>query len=353
MEEASSKSVLDRPFSILGITFAPINISLERRLQTLGVLFIMWCWLFSSLTIVYASYRVLWVDYFRWIPLAYLAFIIRDSNTAFSGGRSWPSCRGWSVWRWSRDYFPVQLVKTEDLDPDNNYVLGSHPHGLFCFGSFITFGTDAMAQWDTLFPGLKRRLVALNLMFYLPGMREIALLCGSIAASSASIKNVLRQKGSGVTSIMVGGAKESLLVSPDADKVSLILRNRRGFVRLALEEGAHLVPSFTFGEQHCYSMVRNPEGSRIRAFQEKWKQWLTFSPVLFYGRGIFQYSFGLLPRRHPITVVIGGAIPVQKVDNPTAEMIDVIHSRYVAALRGLYDKHNPIYGDPRVKLEII
>ena len=89
---------------------------------------------------------------------------------------------------------------------------------------------------------------------------------------------------------MVGGAKESLLVSPDGDKVSVILRNRRGFVRLALEEGSHLVPSFTFGEQHCYSMVRNPEGSRIRAFQEKWKQWLTFSPVLFCGRGIFQYS---------------------------------------------------------------
>merc|ERR1712029_905587 len=251
----------------------------------------------------------------------------------------------------SRDYFPVKLVKTAELDPSKNYVLGSHPHGIFCFGSFLVFGTNAV-NWDGLFPGLKRRLVALNLMTLLPGLREFALSCGCIAASSKSIRHVLRQEGSGLTSIMVGGARESLFVNDD-DKIFVILKERRGFVRLAIEAGAHLVPSFTFGEQHCYSLVKNPEGSRLRSFQEKWKKWFTFSPVLFYGRGIFQYSFGLLPRRHPITLVVGSPIPVPKMSNPSEEVVQEIHSKYIRSLEDLYQKHNPVYGDPNVKLKII
>jgi len=32
-------------------------------------------------------------------------------------------------------------------------------------------------------------------------------------------------------------------------------------------------------------------------------QTLQIAPVIFFGRGIFQYSFGMLPKRMPITVV--------------------------------------------------
>lgn len=28
-----------------------------------------------------------------------------------------------------KDYFPIALVKTADLDPSKNYVFGYHPHG--------------------------------------------------------------------------------------------------------------------------------------------------------------------------------------------------------------------------------
>lgn len=82
-------------------------------------------------------------------------------------------------------------------------------------------------------------------------------------------------------------------------------------------------------------------------------QFLSNSQINFLRTSNPFFRFGLLPRRHPITLVVGGAIHVPKVANPTSEMVDNIHSQYVAALRDLYNKHNPIYGDPKVKLEII
>lgn len=64
-----------------------------------------------------------------------------------------------------------------------------------------------------------------------------------------------------------------------------------------------LVPVFSFGETDIYKQAfENPEGSFVRKVQDKITSLLTFAPVLFFGRGIFQYSFGILPQRRPIFV---------------------------------------------------
>ena len=41
----------------------------------------------------------------------------------------------------------------------------------------------------------------------------------------------------------------------------------------------------------------------LRYFQEKFRKFSGVAPVLFYGRGIFQYNFGLLPHRVPLYIV--------------------------------------------------
>ena len=71
-----------------------------------------------------------------------------------------------------------------------------------------------------------------------------------------------------------------------------------------------LVPVFAFGENDLYKQVANPPGSRLRRFQTAMTKWLTFSPPLFHGRGVFNYTFGLLPFRHPVNVVGQCALPV-------------------------------------------
>ena len=73
---------------------------------------------------------------------------------------------------------------------------------------------------------------------------------------------------------------------------------------------------------------------------------------MFFGRGIFQYNYGIVPHRKPVTVVIGKPVPVPKIPNPTAEDILSMHKKYVEALQELYDTYNPIYGDKNLKLFI-
>lgn len=40
---------------------------------------------------------------------------------------------------------------------------------------------------------------------------------------------------------------------------------------------------------------------------------------------------------------VGSPIPVEKVVNPTQEIIDNLHSRYIAELTELYEKHKNQY----------
>lgn len=71
-------------------------------------------------------------------------------------------------------------------------------------------------------------------------------------------------KGKAVV-IVLGGAAEALDARPG--QATLHLSRRKGFVRLALQTGAGLVPVFSFGENDLFEQVDNPEGSRLRAFQ--------------------------------------------------------------------------------------
>ena len=69
---------------------------------------------------------------------------------------------------------------------------------------------------------------------------------------------------------------------------------------------------------YSFDQVPNPDGSLLRRFQ-LWFLAKTSVPLFFYfGRGIFQYSWGIVPHRTPINIVIGAPIPVTKVPSFSA-----------------------------------
>ena len=76
-------------------------------------------------------------------------------------------------------------------------------------------------------------------------------------------------------------------------------------------------------------------------------------PCIFNGRGFFQYSFGLMPRNSPITVVVGKPIRVSANKNPTAEDIDLVHSQYVSELTNLYEQYKAKYGNKYLEIEVV
>lgn len=48
------------------------------------------------------------------------------------------------IYSLAASYFPVKLIKTCEIDPNDSYLFCGHPHGIFCFGGTISFASDAL-----------------------------------------------------------------------------------------------------------------------------------------------------------------------------------------------------------------
>jgi len=274
--------------------------------------------------------------------ILYFIWYYFDLNTPRQGSRFSPMFRRLIVWKWFRDYFPVTLVKTAELPPEKNYIIGYHPHGILSIGCFTNFATEAN-NFSQLFPGIKPRVATLVGQFWFPFRREYTMWLGAIEVSRESIKHCLTREGKGnAVVIVVGGAMEALDAHPG--NFDLQLNRRRGFVKAALKRGADLVPVYSFGENDLYIQALNPEGSMLRAFQTWLKHQMGFSPPMFHGRGIFNYTFGMLPYRKPIHTVVGAPIHVERVEHPTQDQINALHETYKNALYELFETHKKTYG---------
>ncbi|CAG0920059.1 unnamed protein product [Notodromas monacha] len=338
---------------VLGFEFAPLEVPFERRKQTAGVA--IWMWIFMALTPMTLTILIglLFTSYW-WITLAYATYYFFDRDICNRGGRRSEWVRNWWCWKSMADYFPITLVKTTELSPDENYIFGCHPHGILPAGAFTCFATEA-CNFSKVFPGIKPTLLSLHGNFLSPGFRDIFLMASAASASGASINHLLGRYGAKGEAIclVIGGAAESLYCRP-SDVIKIILKPRKGFIKMALRHGASLVPVFSFGETEVYDQFDNPEGSIVRWVQEKFRKRFGLAPPLFHGRGIFQYTFGLLPHRKPISVVVGGPIKVVKKEDFTRQDVDEIHADYTKALAELFEAHKEKYFPNRnLKLEIL
>ncbi|XP_038675062.1 2-acylglycerol O-acyltransferase 2 [Scyliorhinus canicula] len=330
----------------MNIDFAPLRIPLHRRVQTFVVL----QWVFSFLALAQcciALFIALLFTRFWFVPVLYATWWLWDRNTPYRGGRRSRIIQGLRLWNYFRDYFPIDLVKTTDIDPKKNYIFGFHPHGILVAGAFGNFCTE-MTGFREKFPGLKQHLLMLPLWFRVPFFRDYIMSAGLVPSARESAKYLLsRAEGGNVAVIAIGGAPEALDARPGA--LTLLLKNRKGFVKLALQFGTSLVPVFSFGENEVFDQVKNPKGSFLRKVQERLQKVMGISLPLFHARGIFQYSFGLIPYRKPIHTVVGKPIEVEKNENPSQEEIDKLHQKYTEELTKLFEEHKGKYKVPEDK----
>uniref|UniRef100_A0A673BYK7 Acyltransferase n=1 Tax=Sphaeramia orbicularis TaxID=375764 RepID=A0A673BYK7_9TELE len=268
-------------------------------------------------------------------PLSTLCFVwlVIDWQTPERGGRRTTFVRKWKVWEHLRDFFPIKsLCSKTDLSPNKNYIFGCHPHGIMSAGAFSCFSTESCG-FSEIFPGIRSCLAILAGLFRIPLFREYIMSAGLYPVSKASLVHLLSKSGKGnAVVIVIGGAAESLSSSPGMNTV--VIKQRKGFVKVALEFGADLVPVYSFGENELFQQVIFSEGSLGRKLQDLFKKVMGFAPCLFVGE-----RFALLPYRKPVTTVVGHPIPVPKRLMPTEEEVDHYHRLYMEALTKLFHEH--------------
>uniref|UniRef100_A0A8C5NIF8 Acyltransferase n=1 Tax=Junco hyemalis TaxID=40217 RepID=A0A8C5NIF8_JUNHY len=263
----------------------------------------------SLLLLIYLLFTSLWL-----IPVLYLAWIIFDWDTPEKGdGRGVP-LSGVSQ----------NLGSTTFPFPPLLHIQHHGGHG------------DAAGPGER-FPWIRLGWAGATA----PVSRPAA---GLFPVTRRAIGYLLSQQGTGnAVAIVIGGAAESLSCRPGV--TTLILKNRKGFVRMALRHGAFLVPSFSFGENDLFRQVVFEEGSWMRSIQRRFQKMMGFAPCLFYGRGLTSCrSRGFLPYARPITTVVGEPLAVPKVENPSRELVDRYHELYICALLKLFNENKTKYG---------
>ncbi|XP_017132820.1 2-acylglycerol O-acyltransferase 2 isoform X2 [Drosophila elegans] len=312
------------------IEWAPVRVPLARRLQTLVVTF--FTCIFFTLPI-----------------LSCLTVAILLRNFGIMEGNGWLFYR--SVRKY-RSYFPVELVKTAELPATKNYIVASFPHGILGTGTCVNMGMD-ITNWLELFPQVRPKIGTLDHHFKTPLVRDIVRWWGMVSVSKESLVYLLSKSNdpghkdnrdgftSNAVAVLVGGAQEAMDSHPG--QYILTLKNRKGFVKMAIRTGSSIVPSFSFGEVDIFDQVANPPDSLLRRFQNVVKKCTGISPLLPKGRGIFTYNYGMLPHRRRIVQVVGSPIDVVKSDSPDAVYVDEIHGQVMAALEKMFDQYKEEY----------
>lgn len=328
------------------IEFAPARIPRKRRLQTAAVA--LWAILLPislSVFLLLCSIPLLWP-----IIALYSLWICVD-RAPERGGRPAQWMRRLGLWKHFAQYYPILLKKETDLPPDRPYVFGYHPHGIIGMGAIANFATESTG-FSQLFPGITPHLLTLASNFKIPIYRDILLSLGICSVSKQSCSTVLRRgKGQAIT-IIIGGAAESLRARPGINE--LTLKRRLGFIKLAIQYGADLVPVFSFGENDIYNQMPNEKGTTLYALQRKFQSVFGFTLPLFHGRGLLNYNFGLMPYRRTIVSVVGKPIHVEKKEKPTLEEIEHIQNLYIEELFRTWEKYKDIFAKRRThELSII
>lgn len=312
--------------------FAPLRLPLRRRLQTAAVLYHTISIAFWVAVFFFAcGAPLLWPALF-----VYFVWMLVDPAPENGHPRRIEAIRKLKMWFWYNEYFPLRLHKTHDLDPSRKYIFGYHPHGIISLGAMGAIASPA-AGWEDLFPGIHVTLLTLASNFTIPFYRDWAMAIGLASVSRRSCQNLLRRRGPGrAIAIVVGGAQESLLSRPNEN--SLVLRKRLGMFKIALREGADVVPIYAFGENDCYRQVDNTPGTWLYTFQQVFKKVAGFTLPMFHARGVLNYDFGLMPYRTAINVVVGKPIEVDaKVDNPTEEQVKELQQKYIDELKVIWE----------------
>ncbi|XXQ34684.1 Acyltransferase [Plasmodiophora brassicae] len=248
-----------------------------------------------------------------------------------SGGCRSARVRRATIFKAMASYFHqgITVVGAENIPDSTAFILGMSPHGILPFAGFLCFATDAVLRTTA-----NVRVGTLTLNFRIPIFSQLLGLLGVVDVSRASIMNVLnRGAGNGIC-VFVGGACEA--AHAGSGEYNLIIR--RGFINVAIQSGAAIVPCVTVGEHESWKQRQyaTPAIARLQRLVKACTG--VFVPVL---------QSALPDPGVSLRLVIGQAI---NTTDATATA-DVLYDRYCRSVLDLIKEHDPqakvtINGEP-------
>ncbi|KAL7445665.1 hypothetical protein ACHAXM_010001 [Skeletonema potamos] len=312
-------------------------------LPTIGVtLFLGWNGILSCITL-YALFLASSIE---------RAFILALCVASLSLPPRWPGPIGRKIGWWmvtqSEKYFGLKTIVEDEQEllqiskGNRGTIYAMEPHDILPFAAF------SFSPIINRIPGGRNIcFLVSSAIFRIPFLRQIYSWAGSLPVDKETFLSRLEAGKS--LAFVPGGVKEVLLKLDPLHKprdLVLYLRNRKGFIKLALQTGSPIVPVFCFHLDGSYRICWLPRGKLMEAFA----RWAGCFPLLYWGRWNILQG---IPRPNQLTVVIGRPIHVPKERfHVSGENVDKYHGIFLKELEGLFERHKEAegYGDTHLKI---
>ena len=151
-----------------------------------------------------------------------------------------------------------------------------------------------IVNFSKIFPGIETLTCTLPANFWFPIWRDYAIGLGTGSCEGKSLRHRLKHGKPGTAMVIaIGGAEEFRHMREGT--LDLVLLKRKGFVKIALVTGAHLIPVIGFGENEIFTRITHPY---FQPLHKLFQVLLKSSAPLFMGK-----RWGFLPARHPLVTV--------------------------------------------------
>lgn len=296
---------------------------------TLGALF--------ALTLAYVAIVPLALWWLWSTPSVWLATLMTLALSsplwgAACGGtwRAFGRARGFEAWR---RYFGLRVYREKGAPealPPRNTLVALMPHGLF---PLILPMLSAIQEqvFEEFGPDNVPRTAVATAMLWTPVLAPMLRWFGCVAATRDAMQGVLRAGGNCLlVPDGIAGAYHSR-----SDEEVLYLSARRGFIRTALQEGATLMPAYCYGHTQLWDVWPRHDSWLARAARR-----MQFSLIWFVG----EWWCPPLPRRTPLTLVMGSPMALAKTPHPSDADVDAAHQQFTHAMSRLYYAHRALAG---------
>jgi acyl carrier protein/1-acyl-sn-glycerol-3-phosphate acyltransferase len=289
-------------------------------------------------------YSFLFFGVFMWLPvciaLVFMLLSFKIAAAIFSTFLvivytapfdCYPACfrTGWALGLVNRYYSYRMIIEA----PRESYtsvpsIYSFGPHGVFSISPAIQSLLNEFALGENM------HFLAASAALWVPVYNVYLRMMGFRSVDRKPFKDTLLSGRS--VGIIPGGIAE--MFSTNADTEIMMVQERKGFIAIALETGAQIVPCYCFGNTQTFFCGSN-------RYLEYLSRVFRMSLILFWGR------FGLpVPFRTAQITVIGRPLLLPKVVHPTPELINDYHEQYLRETRRLYDKYKNTYNWQQRKL---
>lgn len=211
------------------------------------------------------------------------------------------------------------------------------PFGIFAFNSGLGYLPGEIGETS--------KALMTSSVFNLPIIKHVYTWVGGLSVDKKTFRSRLAKNE--CVAFCPGGVQEVILIDPkNKDDLILYLQSRKGFIKLALETGTAIVPTFIFNQDNSFGYVI-PRGK----FVTKIGRQIGILPAFFWGRSCIPFG---IPNPVNISVVIGEPFDVPcEGTNISNESVEKYHKIFLQKMEELFERHKHAEGYGHRQLKIM